>query len=200
MPCVYRFVPGSSATPCRSSPGPCHRQCSYSHPGWRRGRRQPDWVSFLSGKAVAVSASTASSPSCSARSSVATASVIEQLYRLSSKLRKPCLRLRILQQVLGLDTRFSRNIVHGVICLAFDVLEEMGAAKAPQRRNDAAETSAPPRRRRIRSSRRVSRRAGRDGLHPQPRRLRRSYGLMPTRFWEQRAEASERSAGEEAPW
>ena len=44
--------------------------------------------------------------------------------------------------MLGLDERFSRDIVHGVICLAFDVLEEMGAAKAPQGRNDAAETSA----------------------------------------------------------
>ena len=44
---------------------------------------------------------------------------------ISSALRKPCLRLRILQQVLGLDTRFSRDIVHGVVCLASDIVERM---------------------------------------------------------------------------
>ena len=69
---------------------------------------------------------------------------IQKLYDLSSALRRPCLRLRILQSVLGLDTRFSRDVVHGVICLAFDVLEEMGAAKAPRRDGGVEETTPPP--------------------------------------------------------
>jgi hypothetical protein len=50
---------------------------------------------------------------------------IGKLYELTRRLNKPCLRLRILQQVLGLDSRFSRDIVRGVICLAFDALEDI---------------------------------------------------------------------------
>ena len=68
---------------------------------------------------------------------------IEKLYALSSRLRKPCLRLRILQQVLGLDTRFSRDTVHGVICLAFDVLEEMSGRKRRRQDDDGAPAAAP---------------------------------------------------------
>lgn len=63
---------------------------------------------------------------------------IEQLYELVSRLRRPCLRLRILQQILGLDARFERHIVHGVICLAFDVLEDLGGGRP---RDDASHRS-----------------------------------------------------------
>lgn len=73
---------------------------------------------------------------------------VRQLYALSSRLHRPCLRLRLLQQVLGLDTRFSRDIVHGVVCLAFDVVEEMSAARrqpAPSVRAQAASDSGGPR-------------------------------------------------------
>ena len=35
--------------------------------------------------------------------------------------------------MLGLDTRFSRDVVHGVICLAFDVLEDMGGGRLRSR-------------------------------------------------------------------
>lgn len=129
------------------SPAPALSPAVFLLTSWMEAKKvdgNSDWVSFLSGKAVAnrLSFHYELTQLLSAQQRGDGVEYIEQLYRLSSKLRKPCLRLRILQQVLGLDTRFSRNIVHGVICLAFDVLEEMGAAKAPQRRNDAAETSA----------------------------------------------------------
>ena len=95
-----------------------------------------DWASFLSGKAVANRRAFHDELTrlLDAQRKGDGVEYIKQLYVLSSRLRKPCLRLRILQQVLGLDTRFSRDTVHGVICLAFDVLEEMGAAKVPSSR------------------------------------------------------------------
>jgi hypothetical protein len=61
---------------------------------------------------------------------------LELLYQLVSGLRKPCLRLRVLQQVLGLDglgARFNRDIVHGVICLGYDVVEAMAGLERPGR-------------------------------------------------------------------
>ena len=87
-----------------------------------------DWKSFLTGKAVANRLAFHSQlvELLEAQQRGDGLSFVEQLYALSSRLRRPCLRLRILQQVLGLDRRFSRDIVHGVVCLAFDVLEEMG--------------------------------------------------------------------------
>ena len=60
------------------------------------------------------------------------------------------MRLRILQQVLGLDTRFSRDVVHGVICLAFDVIEEMsgGASHSSAHASPRASPKASPQTRR----------------------------------------------------
>jgi hypothetical protein len=86
-----------------------------------------DWISFLSGKAVRnrLAFHDELSSLLQAQRHGDGLQYIRQLFALSSKLHKPCLRLRILQQVLGLDTRFSRDVVHGVICLAFDVLEDM---------------------------------------------------------------------------
>jgi len=69
---------------------------------------------------------------------------VAQLYALSSRLRRPCLRLRILQQVLGLDTRFSRDIVHGVVCLAFDVLEELSGGPVIGREHRVDGAAEPP--------------------------------------------------------
>ena len=57
---------------------------------------------------------------------------VAMLYELVSKLRRPCLRMRMLQEVLGLDHRFSRDITFGVICLAFDIVESIArGAPAP---------------------------------------------------------------------
>ena len=41
--------------------------------------------------------------------------------------------MKMLQEVLGLDGRFSRDITFGVVCLAFDIVEAMarGAPKPP---------------------------------------------------------------------
>ena len=40
--------------------------------------------------------------------------------------------MRMLQDVLGLDHRFSRDITFGVICLAFDIVESLArGAPAP---------------------------------------------------------------------
>lgn len=36
-------------------------------------------------------------------------------------LRSPCLRFHILRDVLGLDFRFSRNVLHAIVCFAFDI-------------------------------------------------------------------------------
>jgi len=57
-------------------------------------------------------------------------SYVTLLYSLVRDLRRPCLRLRVLQQVLGLDCRFSRDIVFGVVCLACDVVEGLGSTEA----------------------------------------------------------------------
>lgn len=47
--------------------------------------------------------------------------------------------------MLGLDSRFSRDIVHGVVCLAFDVLEELGEGGGVRSRPpNAPPSSAPP--------------------------------------------------------
>ena len=51
-----------------------------------------------------------------------------QLREIVGALRRPCLRLRLLQMVLGLDRldgAFSRDVVHGVVCLASDIVERM---------------------------------------------------------------------------
>lgn len=53
------------------------------------------------------------------------------LYELVANLHRPCLRMRMLREVLGLDERFSRDITFGVVCLAFDIVETM-ARGAPQ--------------------------------------------------------------------
>ena len=104
-----------------------------------------DWASFLSGKAFCnrLAFHDELSKLLAAQKSGDGLQYIEQLYSLSSKLRKPCLRLRILQQVLGLDTRFSRDTVHGVVCLAFDVLEEMsrGAGRGSPSRFSPSEAT-----------------------------------------------------------
>uniref|UniRef100_A0A7S4BMW9 Uncharacterized protein n=2 Tax=Chrysotila carterae TaxID=13221 RepID=A0A7S4BMW9_CHRCT len=55
---------------------------------------------------------------------------ISMLYELVSRLHRPCLRLRVLQQVLGLDERFSREIVFGVVCLAHDIVDRMETPEA----------------------------------------------------------------------
>ena len=52
---------------------------------------------------------------------------------LSPELRRSPPAPRPPPQVLGLDTRFSRDVVHGVICLAFDVLEDMGGGRLRSR-------------------------------------------------------------------
>jgi hypothetical protein len=52
-------------------------------------------------------------------------SYVSVLYDLVSQLHRPCLRLHILQDVLGLDDRFSRDITYGVTCLAYDIVERM---------------------------------------------------------------------------
>ena len=54
------------------------------------------------------------------------------LYDLVANLNRPCLRMRMLREVLGLDGRFSRDVVFGVVCLAFDIVEAMArGAPAP---------------------------------------------------------------------
>ena len=45
---------------------------------------------------------------------------VAMLYDLVSNLGRPCLRMRMLQEVLGLDARFSRDITFGVVRLTFD--------------------------------------------------------------------------------
>ena len=101
---------------------------------WAEARKvdgNSDWLSFLNGKAFInrLAFHDQLLTLLAAQEEGDGLRYIEQLYMLSSKLRKPCLRLRILQQILGLDTRFSRDIVHGVVCLAFDVLEDMSNVK-----------------------------------------------------------------------
>ena len=50
---------------------------------------------------------------------------VTMLYALVSQLRRPCLRLRMLRQVLGLDERFSIAVIHAVACLAVDIVEDI---------------------------------------------------------------------------
>lgn len=85
-----------------------------------------DLLTFLGGKAVANRRKfhEALSRLREARDGL---SYMTVLYSLVSELRRPCLRLRVLQQVLGLDCRFSRDIVFGVVCLAYDVVESLDA-------------------------------------------------------------------------
>lgn len=60
---------------------------------------------------------------------------VSMLYALVADLRKPCLRMRMLQDILGLDERFSRDITFGVVSLAYDVVETMarGGPAPPDR-------------------------------------------------------------------
>ena len=120
---------------CRKAePGWCDpRAMVFLATSWMEARQvdgNSDWMSFLSGQAVAnrLRFHTQLMHLLDAQKRGEPLEFISQLYKLSSKLHKPCLRLRILQQVLGLDTRFTRDIVHGIICLAFDVFEDMGGA------------------------------------------------------------------------
>ena len=147
---ISEFVAGRTAQRLEKACGWLEDWCRRAEPGacspaalvflltsWMEARKvdgNSDWVSFLSGKAVSnrLAFHGELTRLLDAQRQGDGVEYIEQLYKLSSKLRKPCLRLRILQQVLGLDTRFSRDIVHGVICLAFDVLEQLGGkAKRP---------------------------------------------------------------------
>ena len=45
-------------------------------------------------------------------------------------LRSPCLRFHILRDVLGLDFRFSRNVLHAIVCFAFDIFVPRAKASA----------------------------------------------------------------------
>ena len=116
----------------RAEPGPCSPSAfAFLMSSWMEAKKvdgNSDWLSFLSGKAVAnrLAFRDQLAVLLAAQQRGDGLAFVQQLYALSSRLRRPCLRLRLLQQVLGLDTRFNRDIVHGVICLAFDVLEEMG--------------------------------------------------------------------------
>ena len=121
---------------------------------WLEARKvdgNSDWASFFNGKAVTnrLKFQAELTALLDAQRSGDGLAYLEKLYALSSRLRRPCLRLRILQQVLGLDTRFSRDTVHGVICLAFDVLEEMSGRKrkhgasVPETRAGGASSGAP---------------------------------------------------------
>ncbi|CAE7216885.1 unnamed protein product [Symbiodinium natans] len=46
---------------------------------------------------------------------------VRELCEVVHALRSPCLRFRILRDVVGLDDRFSRNVVHAIVCFAFDI-------------------------------------------------------------------------------
>ena len=111
--------------------GPCSpRTLVFLMTSWNEARKvdgNSDWLSFLSGKAVSNRLAFHSQllESLRAQQQGDGVQYVTQLHELVKRLRKPCLRLRILQQVLGLDTRFSRDTVYGVICLALDVLEGM---------------------------------------------------------------------------
>ena len=116
---------------------------------WAEARKvdgNSDWLSFVSGKAFAnrLAFHDELTQLLKAQESGDGLEYIAQLYALSAKLRKPCLRLRILQQILGLDTRFSRDIVHGVVCLAFDVLEEMSSGGEARKGGGARSRPPPP--------------------------------------------------------
>ena len=95
-------------------------------------RNLPRRLSFLTGRALRNRRHFLSQLYALRRSASDGQAYVAQLFAITSRLRQPCLRLRILQQVLGLDERFSRDIVHGVICLACDVVESM-ATRAPSR-------------------------------------------------------------------
>lgn len=111
--------------------GPCSpRSLVFLMTSWNEARKvdgNSDWLSFLSGKAVSNRLAFHSQllELLRAQQQGDGVQYVTQLHELVKRLRKPCLRLRILQQVLGLDTRFSRDTVYGVICLALDVLEGM---------------------------------------------------------------------------
>ena len=122
--------------------GPCSVVFRLS--SWHEARKvdgNSDWYSFLSGKAVANRSAFLQQLESLLRAEENGDGLafITQLYAISSRLRRPCLRLRILQQVLGLDTRFSRDVVHGVVCFALDILEDMSGG--PQK--TAARTDIP---------------------------------------------------------
>mmetsp|Transcript_13538 Transcript_13538/g.23867 ORF Transcript_13538/g.23867 Transcript_13538/m.23867 type:complete len:583 (-) Transcript_13538:223-1971(-) len=52
-----------------------------------------------------------------------------QLYDLVNSLHSPNMRFRQLRRVLGLDERFDRKVVHGIVCFAYDILlPEAGSA------------------------------------------------------------------------
>jgi len=46
---------------------------------------------------------------------------VRELCEVVHALRSPCLRFRILRDVVGLDDRFSRNVIHAIVCFAFDI-------------------------------------------------------------------------------
>lgn len=48
-------------------------------------------------------------------------SYVRELYEVVQALRSPCLRFHMLRDVLGLDRRFSRNVLHAIVCFAFDI-------------------------------------------------------------------------------
>ena len=81
---------------------------------------------------------------------------VTMLYALVSQLRQPCLRLRMLRQVLGLDERFSIAVIHAVACLAVDIVEDIadGGGGAAARRTSSPSTRRRRSRRRRGSARR----------------------------------------------
>eukprot|EP00913_Durusdinium_trenchii_P020624 g19370.t1 len=48
-------------------------------------------------------------------------SYVRELYEVVRALRSPCLRFHMLRDVLGLNWRFSRNVLHAIVCFAFDI-------------------------------------------------------------------------------
>lgn len=102
---------------------------------WREMREsQPDteMLSFVTDKAVRNRSKFYSALKQLSAASDGT-TYTQQLRAIVAELRHPCLRLTILQQVLGLDESFSRDIVFGVVCLAHDIVDEMSHASLPSR-------------------------------------------------------------------
>ncbi|CAJ1404453.1 unnamed protein product [Effrenium voratum] len=86
---------------------------------WKQ-ERQSRMSSFISGKAVA-NRSDFLRHLKKLRDATDGESYIRELYEVVHALRSPCLRFRMLRQVVGLDERFSRNVLHAIVCLVYDI-------------------------------------------------------------------------------
>lgn len=96
----------------------------------RRASNCSEFTNYVTGKAVRDRAQFCRAL-CDLQEATDCVAYMRQLCAIVGSLCRPCLQLRLLRQILGLDGLFSLEVIFGVVILAFDIAEDIAGVKRP---------------------------------------------------------------------